>query len=260
MTRRSHPHLHVLTEGPVRTITLANPGRRNAQTPSLWLALAEEARSVPDDVRVVVIRGEGPSFSAGIDTAMFSPEGVTGEESIPALIAKGPAATAERIGDWQQGFTGWSTCPAVVIAEVQGHALGAGFQLALSADLRVVAPDAVFAMREISFGLVPDLGGTKPLVDLVGYARALELCSTGRSVSAQEAERIGLVTVLAAKGGLDDATRILVEAILAAPTTAGRAVKPLLRAAVGSELPSQVERERKAQAGLLAGLFASPSN
>ncbi|MDN5790749.1 MAG: enoyl-CoA hydratase/isomerase family protein [Micrococcales bacterium] len=258
MTREPHPHLHVLTEGPVRTITLANPDRRNAQTPSLWLALAEEARSVPDDVRVVVIRGEGPSFSAGIDTAMFSPEGVKGEESIPALITRGPEAVADRIGHWQQGFAGWSTCPAVVIAEIQGHAIGAGFQLALSADLRVVASDALFAMREISLGLVPDLAGTKPLVDLVGYSRALEICTTGRLVSAHEAERLGLVTVLAAPDGLEDATLALAEAILAAPATAGRAVKPLLRHAVGSDLTSQVERERKAQAGLLAGFFARP--
>ena len=73
------------------------------------------------------------------------------------------------------------------IAAVQGHAIGAGFQLALACDLRVVADDVQFAMRETSLGLVPDLTGTHPLVGLVGYARALEICVTGRFVHAEEA-------------------------------------------------------------------------
>ncbi len=260
MTTQPHPHLHVHTEGPVRTITLDNPDKRNAQTPSLWLALAEQARSVPDDVRVVVIRGAGPSFSAGINTAMFSPAGVPGEESMPALIARGPQAIADRVGEWQQGFTGWATCPAVVIAQVQGHAIGAGFQLALAADVRVVAYDATFAMRETSLGLVPDLGGTKPLVDLVGYSRALEICATGRFVSAEEAERLGLANVLAPQDELDEATGTLIESILAAPAAASRALKPLLHAAVNSDLPDQTRLERETQAGLLTALFAGTSS
>ena len=74
-TETSHPHAHlrVETDGAVRVITLDRPDKRNAQTPSLWRALAEQARTLPDEVRVVVLRGAGDAFSAGIDTAMFSP-------------------------------------------------------------------------------------------------------------------------------------------------------------------------------------------
>ncbi len=70
---------------------------------------------------------------------------------------------------------------------MQGHAIGAGFQLALACDLRVLAEDARFSMAEVTLGLVPDLAGTKRLVELVGYARALEICATGRRIDATEA-------------------------------------------------------------------------
>lgn len=81
---------------------------------------------------------------------------------------------------------------------VQGHAIGAGFQLALAADLRIVADDVQLAMRETSLGLVPDLAGTRTLVDLVGYARALEICMTGRFVGATEAVDSGLASMAVA--------------------------------------------------------------
>ncbi len=253
----SHPHLRVTTDGPVRTLTLDNPSRRNAQTPSLWRALAEEAASVPDAVRVVVIRGAGPSFSAGIDTAMFTPEGVPGEESMAALAVEGPERMQEGIAAYQQGFSRWAHCPAVVVAVVQGHAIGAGLQLALAADLRVVAEDARLAMRETSLGLVPDLAGTRPLVDLVGYSRALEICATGRFVSGAEAGSIGLATVVAPEDGLDAAKDTLVTALLAAPDAALRALKPLLRSALDADPEAQLRAEREAQTGLLRALYAS---
>ncbi|EWT01804.1 enoyl-CoA hydratase [Intrasporangium oryzae NRRL B-24470] len=253
----THPHLTVETDGPVRTLTLANPGRRNAQTPSLWRALAEQAAAVPDDVRVVVIRGEGPSFSAGIDTAMFTPAGVDGEESMVELASGGPESIQAGIERFQAGFTGWQRCHAVVVAQVHGHAIGAGFQLALAADLRVAATDASFAMRETSLGLVPDLGGTKPLVDLVGYARALELCATGRAVSGQEALAMGLVNAAVPLDELDRATAELVGRLVEAPRDAVRALKPLLRSAVDADHATQTRREREAQTGLLLSMLAS---
>ena len=86
---------------------------------------------------------------------------------------------------------------------MQGHAIGAGFQLALACDLRVLAEDAQFSMAEVTLGLVPDLGGTKRLVELVGYARALEICVTGRRVGAAEADadRPGHLVVPARRAG-----------------------------------------------------------
>jgi enoyl-CoA hydratase/carnithine racemase len=251
----THPHLRVETDGPVRTITLDHPEKRNAQTPSLWAALAEEARSLPEEVRVVVLRGEGDAFSAGIDTAMFTPDGVPGEESMAELAVGGPESIQRAIATYQQGFTAWGECPAVVVAEVHGYAIGAGFQLALAADLRLAALDAWFAMRETSLGLVPDLGGTTPLVHLVGYARALEICATGRRVSAPEALSIGLVGSLAPAADLREATASLVEALLGAPGPAVRALKPLLRGAVDGDRDAQLRREREAQTGLLQAML-----
>lgn len=253
----THPHLQVETDGPVRTITLDHPERRNAQTPSLWVALAEEARSVDDGIRVVVLKGAGESFSAGIDRAMFTAEGVPGEESMAQLAAGGPDAVQAAIARYQDGFTAWAQCPAVVVAQVHGHAIGAGFQLALAADLRLASLDAWFAMRETSLGLVPDLGGTGPLVHLVGYPRALEICATGRAITAPEAYGMGLLNSMVPAADLDEATESLVNSILSAPEAAVRALKPLLRAAVDADAGQQLANEREAQTGLLIDLVAS---
>jgi enoyl-CoA hydratase/carnithine racemase len=253
-TTTPHPHLRAERDGAVRTLTLTNSARRNAQTPSLWLALAEVARGLDPQVRVVVLRGEGQSFSAGLDRAMLSPGGVQGEPDLLGLAADGPESAAEAIVPFQQGFAAWAEVPAVVVAAVQGHAIGAGFQLALAADLRVVADDVQLAMRETSLGLVPDLGGTGPLVAAVGPARALEICATGRFVAAAEAVATGLANVAVPREQLEAATADLVAALLAAPETSLRELKPLLRGADTAERDTQLRRERAAQGRLLHGL------
>lgn len=249
-----HPHLRVERDGAVLTVTLANAARRNAQTPSLWLALAELARGLDPQVRVVVLRGEGRSFSAGLDRAMLSPGGVAGEPDLVGLAVDGPEPAAQAIGPFQQGFAAWAEVPAVVVAAVQGHAIGAGFQLALAADLRIVADDAQLAMRETTLGLVPDLGGTGPLVAAVGPARALEICATGRFVGAAEAVATGLANVAVPRDQLEAATADLVGALLAAPEAALRELKPLLRSAATADRATQLGHEREAQGRLLHGL------
>jgi enoyl-CoA hydratase/carnithine racemase len=200
---------------------------------------------------VVVLKADGPSFSGGIDLAMLTPDGVEGEVSMLAPAAESAAAMAETIAPYQRGFTAWAEVDAVVVAAVQGHAIGAGFQLALAADLRVVADDAQFAMRETSLGLVPDLGGTKPLVDIVGYGKALEICVTGRAVGAAEAVASGLASVAVPADELAATTADLVAAILAAPEPAARELKPLLRRAATSDRDDQLRHEREAQGRLL---------
>ena len=246
--------LRVEQSGPVLTITLDRPERRNSQAPSLWTVLAEVGEGLPPDVRVVVIRAEGPSFSAGLDRAMLTPGGAPGEPSILALAAGVAGPLEEAIAQFQRGFAVWSEVPAITIAAVQGHAIGAGFQLALACDLRVVADDVAFAMRETSLGLVPDLGGTSPLVRSVGYARALEICVTGRFVGAQEAVAIGLASVAVPPQDLDGAARDLADAILQAPQAAVRELKPLLRHAIDASPTDQLKAEREAQARLLTAM------
>ena len=251
---KPHPHLTVARDGAVLTVSLDNAERRNAQTPSLWTALAEVATELDPAVRVVVLRGEGPSFSAGLDRGMLAPGGVPGEVDMVAMASASAEAAAELIEDFQRGFSAWGAVPAVVVAAVQGHAIGAGFQLALAADLRVVADDVQFAMRETSLGLVPDLAGTRPLVAQVGVARALEICATGRFVGAPEAVAIGLANVAVPVEALEATTADLVAALLAAPEAALRELKPLLQSAASGDRATQLRLEREAQGRLLHGL------
>ncbi|MFE4996131.1 enoyl-CoA hydratase/isomerase family protein [Streptomyces mirabilis] len=238
----------------IATVTLTNPAKRNAQSPALWRALTEAGRSLPGTVRVVVLRAEGQSFSAGLDRQAFTPEGFDGEPSFIDLARGADAELDATIAEYQEAFTWWRRSDVVSIAAVQGHAIGAGFQLALACDLRVVADDAQFAMRETSLGLVPDLTGTHPLVSLVGYARALEICATGRFVSAEEAERTGLANLAVPVDQLEDAVRDLAGAVLAAPRDAVVETKALLRGAQERTYEEQRVAERAAQARRLRDL------
>jgi enoyl-CoA hydratase/carnithine racemase len=236
------------------TVTLTNPAKRNAQSPALWRALTEAGRSLPGTVRVVVLRGEGKSFSAGLDRQMFTPEGIPGEPTFTDLARLDDEGLDAGIASFQEAFTWWRRNDLVTVAAVQGHAIGAGFQLALACDLRVVADDVQFAMRETSLGVVPDLAGTHPLVELVGYARALEICVTGRFVGAEEAVGSGLANLAVPVGELDAAVRDLTAAILAAPRDAVVETKALLHGASGRTYEEQRAAERAAQARRLRDL------
>ncbi|WP_329130539.1 enoyl-CoA hydratase/isomerase family protein [Streptomyces sp. NBC_01476] len=238
----------------VATVTLCHPAKRNAQTPALWRALTEAGRLVPGQVRVVVLRGEGASFSAGLDRQAFTPEGFDGEPSFLDLARGSDAELDAAISQYQEAFTWWRRTDLITVAAVQGHAIGAGFQLALACDLRICADDAQFAMRETSLGLVPDLTGTKPLVALVGYGRALEICATGRYVHAPEAERIGLANLVVPAADLDAAVADLAAALLAPPRDAVNETKALLRSAVTTPEAAQYAAERAAQGRRLRDL------
>jgi enoyl-CoA hydratase/carnithine racemase len=224
----------------VATVTLCRPEALNAQTPSTWTTLRDLSRDLPGDIRVVVLRGEGRAFSAGLDLAAAN-------TLLPELAAMDPAAAAERIAGYQEGFS-WLHRPDLVsIAAVHGHAIGAGFQLALACDLRILADNAQFSMAEVTHGLVPDLCGTRRLVELVGYARALEICATGRRVGAAEADRIGLANLVVPATELDAAVRDLTAAVLAGPRDAVVEIKALLSGALLRSAPEQAARERAAQ-------------
>jgi enoyl-CoA hydratase/carnithine racemase len=234
-------------DGSVVRVTLADPERRNAQTPATWRALAAVHDGLPDDVRVVVVDALGPSFCAGLDRRMLTPDGVPGEPSLLQLATLSPAELDATIAIYQQGFAWLADDRFVSVAAVQGHAVGAGFQLALACDLLLLADDAQLCMREPSLGLVPDLGGTGPLVQAVGYARALELCVTGRWMGADEAAACGLALRVVPLAGLAAAADELVAALSTAPLGAVRATKRLLRSAVHAERGAQLAAERREQ-------------
>ncbi len=240
-------------EGAVLTVTLDRPEQLNAQTPATWAALAAVGASLDDDVRVVVVRGEGRSFSAGLDRSLFSadPSTAGGLGQLGSMPAE---ETQERIRGYQAGFR-WLRSPGIVsVAAVQGHAIGAGAQLALACDLRVMTEDASLRLPEATLGLVPDLTGTSTLAELVGYARALELCVTGRPVTAAEALAWGLANAVVPGAELDAAVAGLVGAITALPAGAVRETAALVRSAVRNDPEAQDAAERAAQARRLAAL------
>jgi enoyl-CoA hydratase/carnithine racemase len=236
------------------TVVLDRPHRLNAQTPYTWSALREAGRSLPADVRVVVVRGEGRAFSAGLDRAAFEPGGIPGAPGPAELAAMPPAEADATIRGFQEAF-GWLRRPELVsVAAVHGHAIGAGFQLALACDLRVLADDATFTMAESRYGLVPDLGGTHPLVAAVGYARALEICLTARRVDAVEALAIGLATIVVPRSSLDAAVADLVAALLSPPRETVAETKALLLGALERGRDEQEAAERAAQLRRLRAL------
>jgi enoyl-CoA hydratase/carnithine racemase len=247
--------------GPVASITLNRPEVRNAQTPAMWRALAELGASLPEETRVVVVRGAGPTFSAGLDRTMLDPTADAGDvETVAGLLALDDAEISATIDAYQQGFTFLRDPRFVSIAAVQGYAVGAGFQLALACDLRVVADDAQFAMLESSLGLVPDLTGTKPLVDSVGYARALEICVTARMVGAAEAVAIGLALTAVPAAELDSTVADLAGALTAAVPGVVSETKTLLAGAAQRDLDEQRRLEREAQVRRLRELAAKAAS
>src|SRR6476619_3492492 len=253
--------LHHEQTGPVASITLDRPDVRNAQTPAMWRGLAELGASLPEETRVVVVRGAGHSFSAGLDRSMLDPTATAeGVESVAGLLTMSDGEMAATLDAYQQGFTFLRDPRFISIAAVQGYAVGAGFQLALACDLRVVAEDAQFCMKESALGLVPDLTGTKPLVESVGYARALEICVTARMVGAAEAVSIGLALTSVHPTELDDAVADLAAALIAPLPGAVAETKALLQGAAQRGLDEQRRLEREAQvrrfrevAALMAG-------
>jgi enoyl-CoA hydratase/carnithine racemase len=213
----------------------------------MWRTLADVGAGLPDDVRVVVVRGAGHSFSAGLDRSMLDPADTSGEESVAGLLRLSDAEMAEAIDAFQRGFTFLRDPRFVSIAAVQGYAIGAGFQLALACDLRIVTDDAQLCMKETALGLVPDLTGTKPLVESVGYARALEICATARMVGAAEAVDIGLALAAVPAAELDATVADLVAALTAPMAGAVRETKALLQGAADRSLDEQRRLEREAQ-------------
>ena len=183
----------------IAEVRFNRPDKRNALDREQFAAIAEAARSLKaaEGVRVVVLVGEGASFCAGLDFSMFSGmaggqgTGGDGDRGDPGAVADGRIT---HLG--QQICWVWQELPVPVIAAVHGHALGGGFQIAMGADIRIGHPDAQWSVREVHWGLVPDMTGTFMLSRLVRSDIARELTYTARIVDGREAHALGLVTRL----------------------------------------------------------------
>jgi enoyl-CoA hydratase/carnithine racemase len=226
----------VLTEqrGAVRHVVLNRPEKRNAFDAALVTATGEalQAAAADPEVLCVVLRGAGPMFSSGMDLASL------------AALAESP----DELRPFRRAIIdAWNLCETMekpVVCAIQGACIGGAMELALACDLRVAAADAIMGMPEVRVGLIPDVGGSSRLPQVVGLGRAKELIMTGKLIGAEEAERIGLVNRVAPAAELEDATQALVDELLAcAPVAVGlakRAMDASARPALAATLELEV--------------------
>lgn len=178
-------HLQLDRSGPLATLWLDRPDKRNALDAALMKELAAAFDEIGADraIRVVVLRGRGPVFSSGIDHALLA-EILGATQQTPFLHLH---------HQLQEVFHRMSRLHQPVIAALHGVCVGMALELVLAADLRLATEDCILGLPEIAFGIVPDVGGTTRLVRAVGEPRARELILTGQLVRARTAERYGLV-------------------------------------------------------------------
>jgi len=185
----SEERVQIDVSGGVADVRLVRSDKHNALDWPMFQALdsATDELLKRKDVRAVVLRGEGPSFCSGLDFPSF----MAGDVGVDEMISDVPgevANIAQRVAyDWQR-------LPMPVIAAVHGNCLGGGAQIALGADIRIAAPDVRLCVMEIRYGLIPDMGISQVLPTLVPLDVAKEIVFTGRSIGAEEALELGLVT------------------------------------------------------------------
>lgn len=241
------PRVVITREGGIVEVRLARPDKHNGLDLAMFEGLVAAGESLLDDrsVRVVLLHGEGPSFCAGLDFRAFMAGGPEVREKLLARPTDGssPANLAQRVA-WI-----WTEVPVPVIAAVHGTCIGGGLQIALAADLRIVHPDATLSVKEIDYGLIPDMSITRTLGRLVRLDVAKELTFTGREFDGREALALGLATRLA-----DDplaAARELAGQIAARSPEAIRAGKSLWNSAPELDDADALALETELQVPLL---------
>jgi enoyl-CoA hydratase len=220
-------------------LELARPEVLNAMNWEMFDGLAAAADAVAEmpEVRVLLIRGRGRSFSSGIDTSAF--DDLAG--SFDEMVVRA-----------QAGFRKIAALRIPVLAGIHGHALGAGLQLALACDLRVVATDATLGLIEATFGLIPDLGGSQRLPALVGPSRAKRMMWLSERIDGTEAGRIGLADLVVAPAKLTERAEELAAQLEAAPPVAVREVKRLVEMSGRVPLSAGMDEEAASQGRALA--------
>ncbi len=230
----------LLIDGPVATVRLCHPPL-NAIDAQMRADLAACAHELADsgEVRAVVIDGGERLFAAGADIRVLQ------------------AMDYQRIVGWnralQRTFDLFARLPMPVVAAIRGYALGGGLELALAADYRIAADDAVVGQPEVLLGIMPGSGGTQRLARLIGPSRAKHLLMTGRRVGAPEALRLGLVDELVPAREVYDSALRYARRLARGPAYALQAIKESVDLGLDSPLQAGLALER----GLFAGLFAT---
>lgn len=234
----------------VADVRLNRPEKMNAVNPDMWRAIYEAGASLEDkrDVRAVVLSGNGRAFCAGLDMESMQRLGDGGaSESKPSESPRGGADRPENA--FQRAALVWKRLPMPVIGAIHGVAFGAGAQIALGADIRVVAPDVRFSILEIKWGLIPDVGITQTLRELVPLDVAKELTWTGRVLDGAEAKALGLATHVA-EDPLARAKALAAEIASKSPDAIRRG-KQLLETAWRADPRTGLELEAKLQSQLI---------
>jgi enoyl-CoA hydratase/carnithine racemase len=177
----------------VAEVRLNRPEKRNALDGAMFAGLVNAGERLASEpgLRAVVLSGAGPDFCAGLDFGSF--QAMRDGERLSAQVDLAPARGPARATGQRAAYI-WAELPVPVIAAITGNALGGGLQIALGADIRIVAPGARLSVLEIRWGLVPDMTGSQLLPELVGRDVAKDLTFTGRMVSGTEAVALGLAT------------------------------------------------------------------
>ena len=239
----------VVTEdhGPVRHVVLNRPEKRNAMNQELLRELARELRAAAaeESVHCVVLRGEGPVFSAGVDLGEMA--SFAGEASVLRPFR----------GVFLECANLCEEMAKPVVCQIHRTCVGGALEVALGCDLRIASSDAQLGLPEVRFGLIPDVGGSTRLPAVVGLGRAKELIMTARLIDAAEAERIGLINRVVAPEELGQATQALVDALLSnSPVAVGRA-KRVIDAAARPALSQALELELAVQEYCVAAIRES---
>ena len=218
-------------------ITLQRPEVRNAMNWEVFDGLTRAIGSMGDDVRVVVVAGEGSSFSSGIDTTILGD------------VQEDPT---EMIRRTQAPFRALADLTVPTIASVRGHALGAGMQLALACDLRIVTKDAQLGLLESKFALIPDLGGTRALTLLAGPGRAKRMIWLAERIDGAEAERLGIAEAAVDPEQLEATVDDLAARLVAASPVAAREAKRLVNLAGRVDADGGLNEEARSQKRIVA--------
>jgi enoyl-CoA hydratase/carnithine racemase len=237
----------------VADVRMVRADKMNALDDAMFNALVDtgEKLKTQKDVRVVVLSGEGRAFCAGLDMGNFG-KMASGERRPAGSNAEALVATGRTEGGSnraQHAVMVWRELPVPVIAAVHGVAFGGGFQLALGADIRFVAPDTRMAVMEIKWGLVPDMAGLVLLRGIVRDDLARELTFTGRIFSGEEAEKLGLATHVTADPR-GDALKLAAEIASKSPH-AVRAGKRLFNLAADADQKKILLEETREQVALI---------
>jgi enoyl-CoA hydratase/carnithine racemase len=233
----------------IADVRLNRPEKMNAINQEMWLAISEAGASLADnpEIRAIVLSGNGRAFCAGLDMGSFQKMGDSASTRSSVIPIAKPD---ERPGNLAQtAAILWKRLPVPVIGAIHGVAFGAGAQIALGPDIRFAAPDIRLSILEIKWGLIPDVGITQTLRDLVSLDVAKELTFTGRILDGQRAKELGLVTHVA-ENPLEAAMELATEIASKSPD-AIRSGKRLLEEAWHADERTGLELETKLQVELI---------